>query len=107
MLDAAGHGKRVIGFPAAPAIVLLRVLEKLHLSPLYKWIYETASMDSYVSIDKARGQLGWEPIYSNKDALLRNFEWYRENKDQFATTSGISHRVPWGQGILGLIKRLF
>jgi nucleoside-diphosphate-sugar epimerase len=107
VLDAAGHGKRVIGFPATPAILGLRLLERLHLSPLYKWIYETASKDSYVSIEKARQQLGWEPVYSNKDALLRNFSWYRANQDEFASASGISHRVPWGQGVLGLIKRLF
>lgn len=107
VLDAAGRGKRVIGFPAAPAIMLLRILEALHLSPLYKWIYETASKDSYVSIDNARKDLGWEPVYSNKDALLRNFDWYLGNQDQFMSASGITHRVPWGQGILGLIKRLF
>lgn len=107
VLDAAGHGKRVIGIPATPAILALRVLEKLHLSPLYKWIYETASKDSFVSIEKARSQLGWEPVHSNQDALLRNFNWFQENRSQFARSSGISHRVPWGQGALGLIKRLF
>ena len=107
VLDAAGHGKRVVGLPATPAILTLRALEKVHLSPLYKWIYETASKDSFVSIDKARRFLGWEPNYSNQDALLRNFEWFRKNKDQFGSASGISHRVPWGQGALGLAKRIF
>lgn len=107
VLDAAGHGKRVIGIPAMPAILALRALEKLRLSPLYKWIYETASKDSFVSIEKARNQLCWEPVYSNQDALLRNFTWFQENRDQFASASGISHRVPWGQGALGLVKRLF
>lgn len=107
VLDAAGHGKRVIGVPALPAILALRVLEKLQLSPLYKWIYETASKDSFVSIEKARQQLGWEPVHSNQAALLRNFEWFKANRSQFASASGISHRVPWGQGALGLVKRLF
>jgi nucleoside-diphosphate-sugar epimerase len=107
VLDDAGHGKRIIGFPAAPAILALRVLEKLKLSPLYKWVYETASKDSFVSIEKAQRRLGWEPKYSNRDALLRNFRWYQEHRDQFAHATGVSHRVPWGQGALGLLKRLF
>lgn len=107
VLDAAGHGKRVIGTPAMPAILVLRVLEKLHLSPLYKWVYETASKDSFVSIDRARTKLGWTPRYSNKDALLRNFNWFREHQDQFASASGVTHRVPWRQGALGLVKRVF
>jgi nucleoside-diphosphate-sugar epimerase len=107
VLDYAGHGKKVIGFPAAPAIWSLRLLDKLGLSPLYKWVYETASKDSFVSIEKAVWQLGFEPKYSNKEALLRNFRWYIENRDQFENASGVSHRVPWKQGALGLLKRFF
>ena len=107
VLDYAGHGKKVVGFPAAPAIWGLRLLDRLKLSPLYKWVYETASKDSFVSIEKARSELGFEPKYSNKDALLRNFGWYIENRTQFENASGVSHRVPWKQGAVGLLKRFF
>jgi nucleoside-diphosphate-sugar epimerase len=107
VLDAAGHGKRVIPFPAEPLIWTLRLLEVLHLSPLYKWVYETASKDSFVSIEKAERVLGFQPKYSNQDALLRNYRWYLANLDKFQHTSGVSHRVPWKQGILGLAKALF
>src|ERR671916_267938 len=58
VLDEAGHGKKVVGFPAAPAIIGLRVLDRLGVSPLYKWVYETASKDSFVSIEKAQRQQG-------------------------------------------------
>ena len=107
VLDRAGHGRRVIGFPAFPMIWTLRFLELLHLSPLYKWVYETACEDSFVSIEKAERCLGYKPRYSNKDALIRNFEWYLKNLDSFKNASGISHRVPWKQGILGLFKKFF
>jgi nucleoside-diphosphate-sugar epimerase len=107
VLDYAGHGKRVVGFPAAPAIWGLRILDKLNLSPLYKWVYETASRDSFVSIDKAERALGFAPKYSNKEALLRNFRWYLENRERFEQSSGVSHRVPWKQGAIGLLKCFF
>jgi nucleoside-diphosphate-sugar epimerase len=107
VLDYAGFGKRIIGFPATPAIWGLRMLEALGVSPLYKWVYETASKDSFVSIEKAERKLGFRPKYSNKDALLRNFKWYIENRSQFQAQSGISHRVPWKQGALGVLKRAF
>lgn len=107
VLDKAGFGKKIIGFPKKPVIWALRFLEFLHLSPLYKWVYETAGEESYVSIDKAKKQLGWKPIYSNKDALLRNYEWYIQNMDNFKNKSGVSHRVPWKQGILSIAKRFF
>lgn len=107
VLDYAGHGKLIIPFPAEPLIWTLRLLEILHLSPLYKWVYETASKDSFVSIEKAERVLGFAPKYSNRDALLRNYQWYLANVDKFEHRSGVSHRVPWSQGILKLAKVLF
>ena len=107
VLDAAGHGKKIIPLPAAPAIWTLRVLEKLRLSPLYKWVYETAATDSFVSIEKAESKLGWTPRWSNKDALVRNYEWYLANVDRFTGQAGVTHRVPWKQGVLAVAKRVF
>jgi nucleoside-diphosphate-sugar epimerase len=107
VLDYAGFGKRISTFPAEPMIWTLRGLEALRLSPLYKWVYETASKDSFVSIEKAERVLGYAPQYSNKDALIRNYKWYIENLEQFAHTSGVSHRVPWSQGVLKVAKVFF
>ena len=107
VLDYAGHGKKVKPFPAGPVILGLRILEALGLSPLYKWVYETIAKDSFVSIEKAERVLGFRPKYSNKDALLRNFQWYLDNYEKFAHRSGVSHRVPWKQGALAIIKRFF
>lgn len=107
VLDRAGFGKKISGFPAAPMIWTLRVLEFFHLSPLYKWVYETASKDSFVSIEKAENVLGWEARYSNKEALIRNYEWYLSKRNTFSGESGVTHRVPWKQGVLGLVKLFF
>jgi nucleoside-diphosphate-sugar epimerase len=107
VLDAAGFGKKIIPLPAAPVIWALRILEALHLSPLYKWVYETAATDSFVSIEKAERVLGFTPKYSNKEALVRNYRWYIEHLNEFEGVSGVSHRVPWKQGVLRLAKILF
>jgi nucleoside-diphosphate-sugar epimerase len=107
VLDHAGHGKKIIPIPEKPAILLLRFLDLLGWSPLYKWIYETAGKESFVSIDKAKSKLGFAPKYSNKDALLRNFKWYLENSQNLKKASGVSHRVPWKQGALRLCKMFF
>ncbi len=76
VLDYAGHGRRVIPIPEKPAILVLRVLERLGLSPLYQWIYETVGKESFVSTAKAEERLGFRPRYSNREALLRNYQWY-------------------------------
>jgi nucleoside-diphosphate-sugar epimerase len=107
VLDEAGFGKKIVPLPAAPVIWTLRVLEALRLSPLYKWVYETAATDSFVSIEKAERVLGYQPKYSNKQALIRNYRWYLANLKNFEHASGVSHRVPWKQGILKLAKVVF
>ncbi len=107
VLDAAGFGKKMVGLPAGPAIWALRALEALKLSPLYKWVYETAAKDSFVSIQKAETVLEWTPRYSSSEALVRNYRWYLENLHRFEHVSGVSHRAPWRQGVLKWVKRLF
>jgi hypothetical protein len=39
--------------------------------------------------------------------LLRNFEWYKTHRAEYAERTGVSHRVPWKQGVLRIVKRLF
>lgn len=107
VLDVAGFGKKIVGLPEKPIIFTLRFLEALKLSPLYKWVYETASKDSFVSIEKAEKILGYKPSFSNKDALIRNYKWYIEHRSEFINKDGVSHRVPWKQGILRFAKIFF
>lgn len=107
VLDKAGYGKKIRGTPVKPIVFILRILEALKLSPLYPWVYETASTDSFVSIEKAEKLLDFKPKYSNKDALIRNYEWYVAHLAEFAGKSGVSHRVPWKQGLLAVAKIFF
>jgi nucleoside-diphosphate-sugar epimerase len=109
LCDFAGSGARVFPVPAWPARLALRALESVNLSPLYRWVYGTADRDSFVSIDRIRGALGWEPRHSNAEALIRAYEWYLTHRQEAAAggaVTGITHRVAWDQGALRLLKRL-
>jgi nucleoside-diphosphate-sugar epimerase len=107
VLDYAGHGKKVVGFPAAPAIWGLRLLDKLKLSPLYKWVYETASKDSFVSIEKAERQLGFRPKYSNKGRPLEELPVV--HREPGAVRERLRGLAPGAveAGAIGLLKRFF
>jgi nucleoside-diphosphate-sugar epimerase len=107
VLDRAGHGKRIVSIPVRPAIAVLRVLEALHLSPLYAWIYETAAQDSFVAITKLEERLKFTPQHSNRSALIRNYDWYVEHRAEFQGQTGLTHRLPWKKGALQLAKWLF
>lgn len=104
LCEYAGTGARVLATPAAPIKLALRAFEAAGLSPLYEWVYGTADKDSYVSVEKARTKLGWEPQYSNADALIRSYQWYMDNKSTIQQGTGVTHRIAWDQGILRIFK---
>lgn len=106
LCEHAGTGARVIGTPARLVKLFLAIAEKLKISPLYKWVYGTADRDSFVSIERAKRELGWQPRYSNAEALIHSYDWYMANKASLPTGSGITHRVGWDQGVLKILKKL-
>jgi nucleoside-diphosphate-sugar epimerase len=107
VLDRAGHGRHVVSLPLKPAIAALRILERLHLSPLYEWIYDTAATESFVSIERLRSRMGFTPRHSCRDALVRNYDWYVAHRSEFVGRSGLTHRVPWKAGALQWAKYFF
>lgn len=102
----ANSGASVMPTNAPLVKAFLRVAELLHLSPLYKWVYGTADTDSYTSTAKLEQSLGWSARYSNAEALIRSYQWYLDHKHEIQGATGITHRVAWRQGILGLVKKL-
>lgn len=107
LLTHAGHGKRVVSLPQLPALAILRLLSALRLSPVYPWVFESAVLDNFVSTEKAERLLLWKPRFSNAEALIRNYDWYKEHVDGFASIGGKTHRVPWKQGVLTIAKWFF
>ena len=100
----AGNGARVWPVPSWPAKFTLRRMEELHLSPLYKWVYETCDQDSYVDCSKIQMQLKWKPKYSNAQMLCNTYDWYLKEGIPMAMRTGTTHRVAWKQGLLRVVK---
>jgi nucleoside-diphosphate-sugar epimerase len=105
LIAHAGSSSRLRPVPARPAELALRALELTRLSPLAEWHYKTAHRDSYVDVTRVQQLLGWAPRYSNAEALTRTYDWYLAHRDRMAA-AGTTHRVPWNQRALGVLKRL-
>jgi nucleoside-diphosphate-sugar epimerase len=105
LIDHAGSKSRLQPVPVKPAEVALRTLELLHVSPLAEWHYKTAHKDSFVDVSRAQRILGWQPRLSNRDALIETYDWYLANRERVGA-AGVTHRVPWNQQALGLLKKL-
>ncbi len=96
---------------ATPSFLVKKALwffEKLKLSPLYRWVYDTADKDSYVSINQLTDTLHWAPKYTNAQALIKSYQWYLNHyKEIKSRPAGVTHTVGWKQGILGWFKKFF
>jgi nucleoside-diphosphate-sugar epimerase len=106
LIDLAGSASRITPVPVKPAEAALRALELARLSPLVEWHYKTAHRDSYVDVSRAEKALGWTPRLSNAEALIETYDWYLEHRGELAGAAGITHRVPWNQRALGVLKRI-
>jgi nucleoside-diphosphate-sugar epimerase len=106
LCEAAQSGSRVLRTPARPVKAVLKLLEKMRLSPLYQWVYDTADKDSFVSTERIEKNLGWKPKYSNAESLIRTYEWYREFMPQYQMMYGTTHRVAWKQGALAIARKI-
>jgi nucleoside-diphosphate-sugar epimerase len=105
LIDHAGSDSRITPVPARPAEIALRALELLRLSPLAEWHYRTAHRDSFVDVSKAQRLLEWEPRLSNAETLVETYDWYLAHRGELRA-AGLTHRVPWNQRALALVKRL-
>ena len=106
LIAHAESTSRVTPIPARPVQVILRGLELLRVSPLAEWHYKTADKDSYVAIERAEDTLEWTPRFSNAETLIAAYDWYAANREALARGPGLTHRVPWNQRALGLVKRI-
>jgi nucleoside-diphosphate-sugar epimerase len=105
LIDHAGSQSRLQPVPVKPAELALRALELLKLSPLAEWHYKTAHKDSFVDVSRAQRVLDWQPRLSNRAALVGTYDWYLANRGRVGA-AGVTHRVPWNQRALGLLKRV-
>lgn len=108
VLDAAGHQRRVVSIPARPAAAVLRLLQRTGLSPVYGRLVSKLLSDSYVSTDKVRERLGFEPRYSNQEALRSTYQWWCGRQPGGGRgRAGRTSRDPWSQGALRAAKVFF
>lgn len=98
---------QITGLPVLPSQIILATLEKLNLSPIAAWHYQTLPIPSYMSIKKAEKYLSWHPKKSNKELLIESYQWYEKHRDDIINRVGTTHRVGWNFKLLNLIRKFF
>jgi len=80
-MQRIGSRSRLVPIPTTAIRAALRPLDFVGLSPFTAWHWYASGATFYCSIDKAREELGWEPQYTNVDALERAYEEFLVGTD--------------------------
>jgi CDP-glucose 4,6-dehydratase len=56
---------------------VLEIMQRNDLEPIVQNIASTEIREQYMSAEKARGVLGWRPMYAFADGLKETIDWYR------------------------------
>lgn len=68
---------------------LLALGNMIAFTPLTFFHLNTIDRTFYFDTTKAQKLLGWKPVYSNAESLIRSYEWYIKNRDHLSI--GNSH----------------
>jgi len=106
-IHEVGSASELVSFPAGPVKCILRILNRLNLSPLYEGAFGIIDKDLNVSVDKIKRVLGWSAKKSNAQSLTAAYRWYQENYNEQAFKNVETNRGTLKQGILRFIKKIF
>lgn len=106
LIDYARTESRIVCLNPKLAIGILRILDKLGLSPLADWHYLTYHKDFYFDITRAKKILNWQPHYSNKEMLIESYQWYLGHLKEAEAQIGTTHRKSVRQKLLRLLRRV-
>ena len=100
----AGTGSKVRSLPAGPAALGMKAAAGLHLAPFapYHWLMYSKSL--WFDIQHVKDALGWQPKYSNAEALADSYDWFLVNRASTADAGKSHHRTIAKQGALKVLK---
>jgi len=107
LIKHAKSKSKIICLPVKPTQFALTILETFNLSPIIAWHYKTFPVDSYVSIEKAKKQLGYIATKSNQDILIETYDWYKAHRKEFIGKEGKTHRTIWNFKLVDFAQKFF
>jgi nucleoside-diphosphate-sugar epimerase len=101
LIDHAGTSAKPTPIPTLAIRAVLQPLDAVGRSPFNVWHWKSAPKSFYFELTKAKAELGWQPRYSNAEALIRAYQQYLARPE----ASGASaHRRPLEGGLARVLR---
>lgn len=104
LITYANTGSRVVSLPVGLTKFILQTADILGLSPLAPWHYLTYHKPFVFALTKEKRELNWQPRYSNIDALIESYNWYRANRGTLLDDGHSIHTKSVQQKLLKILR---
>lgn len=105
LIEYAGSKSKTYPINATLCRTLLKILDKLKLSPLSEWHYSIIDKEYVFDISKAKKVLGWTPHDSNQKMFRESYDWFKENH-HLINKVGVNHTSKLNPKIFKIINKL-
>jgi nucleoside-diphosphate-sugar epimerase len=101
----AGKTPRLVCIPEGPTVAMLKVLNRLNLSPLGPYHYRMLAANFVLDNSKIKRDLGWAPTRTNSEILRDAYKFYIDHYEAINNSHGLSaHKSKAKAGILNLLR---
>ncbi|WP_313803445.1 NAD-dependent epimerase/dehydratase family protein [Sphingobium sp.] len=105
VIDASGSRSRLGTLPKLPAIAAMKLAHHLGISPLGPYHYRMIASSFVFDTSRIKAELGWQPTLTNREMLLRAYDYYQRNRREIAGRNGVSaHRQASAMGVIRILK---
>jgi len=101
LIDHAGTSAKPTPVPTLAIRAVLQPLDAIGRSPFNVWHWKSAPKPFYFDLTKAKAELGWQPRYSNAEALIRAYQHYLTRPE---ASSASAHRRPLEGGLARVLR---
>jgi len=107
IIESAHSKSRVVALPKFFIVPLLKLLNRLNLSPLGPYQFRMLTQNFSFDISYIKAMLNWRPTLSNVEMLTKAYEYYDENIESMLGNDEVSaNRSLVKMGIIGIVKFL-
>jgi UDP-glucose 4-epimerase len=106
VIDRARSTSKLYHVPKAPTVLVLKLLHKLHLSPLGPYHYRMIAEEFVFDTARIKKELQWFPTKTNGEMLFAAYEFYKECRDQKMKwdENTPAHKKPSSMGLIRVLK---
>lgn len=106
VIKQAGTKAHVARLPKWPAVMAMRALHVLGMSPLGPYHYKMLAESFVFDTTRIKAELGWRPTKTNTQMLCDAYDWYVAHYDEiYSGGERSAHRQPVKLQALALVKR--